>query len=159
MQEDIEALERFKITLEWLLALHERRPDVLDYSLIHVCFRDRQRLGDMYGAKDAANMLMELARALRKAFRRTDLVARDGLDFWILAPCTTPETLTEKVTALVEIASDQGLDVVDRDIAVFSMPDSGILSNSPFATATDFLSYLKANRDIKFHWEQVCVPS
>jgi GGDEF domain-containing protein len=113
----------------------------------------------MYGAKDAANMLMGLARALRQAFRKTDLVARDGLDFWILAPCTTPETLTEKVTTLVEVASDNGLDVVDRDVAVFTMPDAGILSNGPFAAATDFLNYLKANRDIKFSWEQVCLPS
>jgi hypothetical protein len=159
MQDDINALERFNVTIEWLIALHERYPQVLQYSLIHICFHDRQRLGDIYGAKEAASMLMGLARELRKTFRRTDLVARDGLDFWILAPCTTPDTVAEKVTTLVEAASDYGLDVVDRDIAVFTMPEYLVPGSMSFEKAADFLAHLKSNRSIQFRWEHVCIPA
>jgi hypothetical protein len=158
MQEDIKALERFVITLEWLLALHERHPQALHYGLIHITFHDRNRLGQIYGAKEAINMLVDLARQLRGTFRQADLVARDGMDFWVLVPYTTPETVAAKVTTLVEMASDHGLDVVDRDVAIFNLPDPAVMPNTRFATATEFLSHLKQNRQIAFRWEHVYQP-
>lgn len=156
MQEDIDALDRFMITLEWLMALQERDPNALHFGLIHVCFHNSESLGRAYGARDASLMLTQLARKLRLSFRKTDLVARDGTDFWILVPYTSPATVTEKVTALVELASDNGLDIVDRDIAIFAMPDLDILNNMAFDSASDFLSHLKRNRQIAFRWEHVC---
>ena len=155
MQEELNAFERFTITMEFLMELHVRHPQAIDYSLIHVCFHDRQRLGVVYGAKEAAKMLVDLAKKLRQSFRKTDLVARDGVDFWILAPCTTPENVSEKVTTLIEMASDLGLDVVERDVAVFSMPDRGILEGKSFDRAADFLAHLKSNRSVKFRWEPI----
>lgn len=156
MQEDIEALERFMITLEWLMALHERNPGVLNFGLIHVCFHNKESLGKAYGARDASQMLSDLSHQLRQSFRKTDLVARDGTDFWILVPYTSPITVTEKVTKLVELASDNGLDIVDRDVAIFAMPDQEFISNMAFNSAAELLSHLKKNRQIAFRWEQVC---
>lgn len=158
MQEDIDALDRFMITLEWLMALQERHPSALHFGLIHVCFHNKESLGRAYGARDAAHMLSDLAHQLRLAFRKTDLVARDGTDFWILAPYTLPETVTEKVTKLVELASDNGLDIVDRDVAIFAMPDPEVINNMAFKSAAEFLAHLKQNRQIAVRWEQVCQP-
>ena len=155
MQEDIAALERFMITLEWLMALHERHPNALHFGLIHVCFHNKQQLGQAYGARDATQMLSNLSAKLRQSFRKTDLVAREGTDFWILVPYTLPDTVAQKVTQLVEMASDAGLDIVDRDVAVFSMPDPEIMQNMAFNSGGEFLAHLKANRQIAFRWEHV----
>jgi len=155
MQEEIDALDRFMITLEWLMALHERNPNALHFGLVHVCFHNKEALGATYGARDAAQMLSTLSQQLRESFRKTDLVARNGTDFWILVPYTHPETVTEKVTKLVELASDNGLDIVDRDVAIFTMPDPEVLSNMAFDSAAEFLIHLKKNRQIAFRWEHV----
>jgi hypothetical protein len=155
MQEEIDALDRFMFTLDWLMAMHERNPGALHFGLVHVCFHNKESLGVAYGARDAAQMLSNLSLKLRDAFRKTDLVARDGTDFWILVPYTSPDMVTEKVSKLVELASDNGLDIVDRDVAVFTMPDPEVLNNMAFDTAQEFLAHLKKNRQIAFRWEQV----
>ena len=159
MQEDLQALDRFLSTLDWLMAVHERNPTALHLGLIHVCFHNRQQLGAAYGARDAMEMLSNLSRQLRSAFRRSDLVARDGTDFWILVPYTNPITVTTKVATLIEMASDSGLDIVDRDVAVFTLPDPAIMENMAFNSAAEFLSHLKQNRQIAFRWEHVIQAS
>ncbi len=159
MQDDLQALDRFLSTLDWLMALHERNPAALHFGVVHVCFHNKHQLGATYGARDAVQMLSNLARQLRNSFRRTDLIARDGTDFWILVPYTEPETVTDKVRTLVEVASDNGLDIVDRDVAVFTMPDPAIMENMAFNSAADFLAHLKQNRQIAFRWEHVVQAS
>jgi hypothetical protein len=159
MQDDIDAFDRFKYTLEWLMAVQERNPEALQFGLIHVCFHSKEALGSAYGAREAVNMLRELARQLGQAFRKTDLIARNTTDFWILVPYTNPATVTEKVSKLVELASDNGLDIVDRDVAVFNIPDPKITNNKAFDTAAELLAYLKANRAIAVHWDPVCQPT
>lgn len=57
------------------------------------------------------------------------------------------------------MASDAGLDIVDRDVAVFSMPDPEIMQNMAFNSAGEFLAHLKANRQIAFRWEHVVQAS
>lgn len=153
MKSEIAALDQLKIVLEWLMALQERDPLSLHFGLVHVCFHDQQTLGAAYGAQDASKMLNELANKMRSAFRNTDIVARDGTDFWILVPYTSPETVLEKVSLLVRIASDDGLSIVDRDVAVFSLPDCDVVDGIAFASADDLLSHLKQNRQITFRWE------
>lgn len=153
MNEDNEAREKFLITLEWLLALNERYDNAVRYGLLHVCFHGKQVLGNVYGAQHAATLLISLAAKLRNAFRKTDLVARDGTDFWILVPYTHPETVSEKVTQLIEIASQSGLDMVDRDVAFFSMDD--IASDKPpkAVTAVAYLEHLRKNRVVAHQWD------
>lgn len=155
MQEDIKARERFLITLDWLLALHDRHPQAPHYGLVHVCFHGREALGSAYGANDASQMLVDLARQLRKAFRKTDLVARNLADFWILIPYTSPEAVTDKVAKLVEIASHSGLHIVERDISVFSLPSTQIGAQNRFNSALEFLDHLKQHRQVAMRWEQV----
>lgn len=154
MQEDFDARDRFMTTLDWLLAVHERYPgNSLDFALLHVCFHDQQRLGQAYGAPEAHHMLAELGAKLRLAFRRTDLVARDGTDFWILAPYTTPESVVEKIATLVAVASADGLNIVDRDVTVFSLPDPALTEQAPLSSAAAFLAHLTAHRQqAACHW-------
>ncbi|MEI7613231.1 MAG: diguanylate cyclase [Betaproteobacteria bacterium] len=154
MQEDIVARDRFMFTLEWLMALFERHPSALHFGLIHVCFHDKESLGNAYGAKNAMEMLCHLARELRSVFRKTDLIARFGTDFWILAPYALPETVTDKVKQFVEVASQNGFDIVDRDIAIFELPNVEILSNKALNTPAKLLEHLKATRQIAARWEQ-----
>jgi GGDEF domain-containing protein len=159
MQEDIVARDRFMFTLEWLMALFERHPTCLHFALIHVCFHDKESLGNAYGAKSAMDMLCHLACELRSAFRKTDLVARNGTDFWILAPYAVPETVTEKVKQFVEVASQNGFDIVDRDIAIFDFPNAEIVSNKTLNTPTKLLEHLKATRQIAARWEHSPIAS
>jgi len=159
MQDDLDALNRFMTILEWLLALQERHGADLNFGLIHVCFHDKQKLGEAYGARDAHQMLAKLAERLRKAFRKSDIVARDGTDFWILTPYTSPETVTHKATVLVEFASDDGLDIVDRDIGLYRLSASTELPSQALTSADAFLEYLKQNQETACRWEHVLQPT
>ncbi|PKO85240.1 MAG: hypothetical protein CVU18_21175 [Betaproteobacteria bacterium HGW-Betaproteobacteria-12] len=154
MTEDLAALDRFTTVLEWLLAVRERRIELANVVLIHVCFHDRQRLGDAYGASEAHHMLAELGNRLRQAFRKSDLVARDGTDFWILIPYEVPATVTERVATLVDMAAKDGLDIVDRDIGFYSLAgtDSG---DEAFTSAAAFLDYLKQHEQTTYRWQHV----
>ncbi len=154
MQDEVEALEKLKTILEWLMGLQERNPSALKFGLVHVCFHNTKILGEAYGAPNAAKMLKELARKLRLSFRKTDLVARDRADFWILVPYTSPETVTEKIATLIKLASEDGLKIVDRDVAVFSIPDLDLVQSMAFKSAGEFLEYLKKNRQVSLRWEQ-----
>lgn len=145
--------DRFMTILEWLMSLQERHPKSLQFGLIHICFHDPRVLGDTYGARDASQMLSELLSKLREAFRKTDLVIREGVDFWMLVPYTHPETVMLKVRELVEFASASGLDIVERDIAIFSFPHCHVTGERFEGTADDLLLFLKQNRDVAYRWE------
>ena len=153
MNDDIEAREKFLFTLDWLLAVNERHANAVEFGLLHVCFHDKQILGNVYGAQQAAKLLMGLAAKLRKEFRKTDLVARDGTDFWILIPYTDPSTVTEKVGQLVEIASGDGLDVVDRDMAFFNLKNLDTIKSLAADGALGFLENLRKMRHVARSWE------
>jgi len=160
MNEDHEARERFLITLDWLLALNERYDNAVQYGLLHVCFHDKQVLGDAYGAQHAIQLLTGLAARLRKAFRKTDLVARDGTEFWILIPYTEPQTVIDKVTQLVDMASQSGLDVVERDLAFFTVGgdhDTPMPSTPQPMTSLQYLDELRKRRQITHRWSTLAL--
>lgn len=152
MTEDLAAFERFTTILEWLLEVRERRIELVDIVLIHVCFHDQQRLGDAYGASEAHQMLAGLASRLRVACRKSDLVARDGTDFWILMPYEVPATVTERVATLVELAAADGLNIVDRDIGYFSLNATSGEDEQAFTSAAAFLAYLKQHEQTAQRW-------
>lgn len=143
--EDIVARENFLFTLEWLLAVTKRYPSQLQFALAHIDFQDPKILGETFGAQMASQKLDDVLHSLRKAFRKTDLVARIGVDFWILVPYTPAnENLVEKIKYIVDTASQSGLQIVERDISIFSLPievTGPIQDNSTL----EFLSYLKKN--------------
>ena len=143
--EDIDAREKFLFTLEWLLAVTKRHTGGLQFGLAHINYETPRLLGETYGAQQAAHKLDEVSHSLRKAFRKSDLVARDGADFWILVPFTpTEEKLVDKIKYIVETASQGGLQIVERDISIFSLPNDAAHMDTD-STALEFLAYLKKN--------------
>lgn len=153
MKEDSVAWEKFLFVLEWVLALQARYATNLRHSLVCIDFHDQKALGDTYGAKVALQMLVDLAASLRQSMRKTDLVARDGTRIWVLIPFVTPESVLAKVSQMVEIAADNGLDIVDRDLSVFSIPDAGILEELAFNTAQDFLDLIGEKKNVAMRWD------
>lgn len=153
MKHDAAAWEKFLYVLDWVLAVQVRYAGNLRHSLVCISFHDQKTLGDTYGAKDALRMLIELAQQLRHSLRKTDLVARNGTAIWVLIPFVTPESLLSKVAQIVEIAAANGLDIVDRDISVFSIPDAGILEGLDYDSAQDFLDTIGDKKNVAMRWE------
>lgn len=143
--EDLEARDKFLFTLEWLLEVTKRHSGGLQFGLAHVNYESPKVLGETYGAQKASQKLDEVSHSLRRAFRKTDLVARDGADFWILVPFTpAEEKLVDKIKYIIDSASQGGLQIVERDISLFLLPnDAAKLGEN--STALEFLAYLKKN--------------
>lgn len=151
--EDTEARDNFLFTLEWLLAVAKRHTDCLRFGLAHIDYESSRILGETYGAQDASKRLDEVAHSLRKAFRKTDLVARDGVDFWILVPYTPPEEkFVDKIKYIIDTVSQCGLQIVARDISFFLLPTEvdGLEAD---CSSLAFLSHLKKNRITLAHHE------
>ena len=143
--EDLEARDKFMFTLEWLLEVTKRHAGGLQFGLAHINYESPKVLGETYGAQQAAKKLDEVSHSLRKAFRKSDLVARDGADFWILVPFTPEEEkLVDKIKYIIETASQSGLQIVERDISIFLLPNDAAKLGAN-STATEFLAYLKKN--------------
>lgn len=155
MNDDTVAWEKFLYVLDWVLALQRRYATNLRHSLVCISFHDHKALGDTYGAKVALQMLVDLAQQLRLTLRKTDLVARDGTSIWVLIPFVTPESVLAKVAQMVEIAAGNGLDIVDRDVSIFSVPDSGILDELAFDDAQGFLDQIGDKKNIAMRWDGV----
>lgn len=156
--EDIEAREKFLFTLEWLLAVTRRHAGGLQFGLAHINYETPKVLGEAYGAQRASAKLDEVSRSLRKAFRKTDLVARDGADFWILVPFTpAEEKLVDKIKYITDTAAQGGLTIVERDISIFSLPNLAAGLDGDFS-ALEFLNYLKQNH-IRLASHEVSLPA
>jgi GGDEF domain-containing protein len=147
-QEDFEARDKFLFTLEWLLAVTRRHSGGLQFGLAHINYETPKILGETYGAQKASQKLDEVSHSLRNAFRKSDLVARDGTDFWILVPfAPADEKLVDKIKYIIDTASQGGLQIVERDISIFLLPiDSADTAGlDAKSTAMEFLTYLKKN--------------
>lgn len=156
-QKDIGLLDNFLFTLDWLLAVTRRYATQVRFSLIHINFTNPRTLGDTYGAQEAAHKLDDVLHCLSQTFRKTDLVARDGVDLWVVAPYTaTDEKFADKIREIIEVASQNDLAVVERDISIFSLPfDSHEVD--PNCSAAEFLAYLKQNH-IRLASSEISLP-
>ncbi len=144
--EDTEARDKFLFTLEWLLAVTRRHSDCVQFGLAHIDYESARVLGETYGAQDASKRLDEVAHSLRKAFRKTDMVARDGVDLWILVPFTPPEEkFIDKIRYIIDTVSQCGLQIVARDISFFLLP-AGLDGLDAEHSSLAFLTHLKNNR-------------
>ena len=145
-QEDIASHDKFLFTLEWLLAVTQRYSDPLQFGLVHIHYKNLGILGETYGAKNASQKLDDVSHSLRKAFRKTDLVARDGTDFWILVPYTQAnEKLVDKVNDTIKAASQDDLHVAEHDINIFSLSQN-VVKVCEGCSGAEFLAYIKINR-------------
>ncbi|MDO8206192.1 MAG: diguanylate cyclase [Gallionella sp.] len=156
--EDTEARDKFLFTLKWLLAVIKRHSGSVQFGLAHIDYKSSRILGETYGAQNASQRLDEVAHSLRKAFRNTDLVARDGVDFWILVPFTpTEEKFVDKIRYIIDTVSQCGLQIVTRDISFFSLPLDGEGLNEDYSSL-EILSYLKKNR-ISLAHSEISLPA
>jgi GGDEF domain-containing protein len=143
--QDFDTREKFLFTLEWLLAVTRRHTGGLQFGLAHINYETSKILGETYGAQKASQKLDEVSHSLRNAFRKSDLVVRDGVDFWILLPfAPTEEKLVDKIKYIIDTASQGGLQIVERDISIFLLPINAVDLDKN-STALEFLTYLKKN--------------
>ncbi len=152
MKQDAASWERLLHVLEWLLDVKLRHAENMDFSLAYISFGDKAVLGNRYGAMIAVQMLVELSHDLTRAMRKSDLVARNGTDFWVLMPHIGADQVLPKVSKIVEIAAENGLDVVERDISIFAFQDNEILKQHSLYSPMRFLDYVKNNRSIAMSW-------
>lgn len=157
--EDIASHEKFLYTLEWLLAVTKRYSGQLRFGLAHINYDNPRILGEAYGAKSASLKLDEALHTLHKAFRKTDLVARNGTDIWILVPyAPDEEKLADKIKYIVDTASESGLEIVERDLSIFSLPHAS-MAECTDCSAPEFLNYLKQNHATLAHKELMFPPN
>ena len=149
IRQDMEARTTFLTTFDWLIAVTNRYASPIEFGLVHISFGTQNELGEAYGAQDAAKQLAQLTNTLINAFRKTDLVARTGTDYWIIVPYSpATETILDKVVGILESAEHDGLHVVDRKASIFTLSSllKELEKNVAGLPALDMLAYLKENR-------------
>jgi hypothetical protein len=144
---DIESRRVFLFTLEWLLALMGRYSSPLHFGLAYIKLGNNHELGETFGALEAFKQLASLTASLTSTFRKTDLVARDFTDFWVIVPYTTDaEKINNKILGILQEAEHNGLNVVDREISIFELPLTSTEALNIPTNAIEFLEYLKENK-------------
>ena len=155
MKNDAALWDRLLYILEWTLAIKLRHADQLDFSMVYIKFDDKGKLGNLYGAMEAAQMLFKLTHDLNDAMRKTDVVARSGSNFWVLIPHIEAESVVSRVAKIVEIAGKNGLDVVDYDISIFPLLNNEILKQGGLDSPLPFLDYVKSHCSVAKSWTAV----
>ena len=151
IRQDAEAREAFLTTLDWLIAVSARYSSPIEFGLVHISLGNNNELGEAYGAQDAAKQLVALTQALKKSFRKTDMVARNGTDYWIIVPFSSAtEKINDKVREILHSSAHVGLHVVDHGTSVFAL--SSLLKELDKTvielTALQLLEHLKTNKQI-----------
>jgi hypothetical protein len=159
IEEDNLAWEKFLHVLEWVLALQVRYAKDIGSSLVRISFHDPRTLGNAYGARDAVQMLIDLEGQVRSVLRKTDLVARRGTEIWLLIPFVTHQTVLSKVARIVEVAAENGLNIVEHDIAVFSIPDATTPGHGSFDSPLAFLDFIQDDKNVNVRWQGVAAHS
>lgn len=166
MKHDAASWEKLLHVLEWIIDVKLRysgidvklgHADNLDFSLTYISFYDRVTLGNMYGAMMAFQMLVELDNELSRAMRKSDIVARNGTDFWVLIPRNEADLVVPKISRIVEIAAKNGLDVVDYGISTFAFQDNNILKQNSLDSPLIFLEYVKNHCSVARRWSEQAV--
>lgn len=147
MVSDIELRSRFLDTLDWLCQVLIRHADDFNIALVRIAYGDDNSLGEAYGAPEALRQLSTLTHDLQKSFRKSDLVGREGTDFWILFPYTRfTENIQEKLVGVLQKSSHENLNIVDREVAIFELPVIYQQAAIQAEQGLDLLRYLKAHQ-------------
>lgn len=161
IRQDAEVQRVFVSTLDWLIAVTNRYYSPLEFGLVHISFGNQHDLGEAYGAVDAIWQLVKFTSTFKRAFRKTDLVARIGIDYWIIVPYTpASEGIYEKVLGILKLAEHEGLQVVERKTSIFTL--STLLKKMDKKltqlSTLEFLEHLKDNRE-KYAKHMFVLPS
>lgn len=123
MISDIQLCNRFTDTLDWICQVLIRHADGLHVALVRIAYGEDNSLGEAYGAPEALRQLASLTHDLQNAFRRSDLVGREGTDFWILFPYTrVTDNIYDKLMDVLHGSAHSNLNIVEREIAIFELP-------------------------------------
>lgn len=123
IQEELGDGEKFMAVLEWMIALGHRQSGVLEAGLVYVTY-DPEEVRDLtFSASDTVEQLSVIKNCLRSAFRHSDLICRDGVNFWILAPFTQIEPVLDKVQRVIKSAPENGLSFAKNNFQVFMLKD------------------------------------
>lgn len=150
IREDTEIQKAFLSMLEWLIAVTDRYSSPIEFGLVHISFGDEHDLGEAYGAIDAIWQLVKFTSTFKRAFRKTDFVARVGIDYWVIVPYTpATEGINEKVLSILKLAEHEGLQVVERRASIFTLSTllSEIEQQLTELTPLELLAYLKEHRE------------
>jgi hypothetical protein len=107
--------------LDWLTC---QRPESVHahFGMFRVGFENPQVLGSAFGASDAMRRLNQFGSMLASTFRRTDMVARDLTDFWIVTPECNADIVGCRLCEIAGGVKDFGLDVVDCSVGAYLFP-------------------------------------
>jgi hypothetical protein len=123
MVSDIQLCSRFIETLDWICQVLIRHSEDFNVALVRIAYGDDNSLGETYGAPEALRQLSSLTHDLQNSFRRSDLVGREGTDFWILFPYTrVTDNVYDKLLDVIQGSAHNNLNIVEREIAIFELP-------------------------------------
>lgn len=144
IKKEIEARRVFLFTLEWLLALLNRYSSSIQFDLVHIELGSNHELGEAFGVQEAFKQMALLTTALNKDFRKTDIITRNVTDYWIIIPYdSNREQIKTKIIDIFNSAAHQNLNIINREIAIFSLPLAASESITSLTTATELLEHLK----------------
>lgn len=147
MNHDAQARTIFLNTLQWLIAVTDRYANDFNFALVKIAYGNKNELGDAYGAPEASKQLSSLTASLQNTFRKADLIARNGTDFWIIFPYTPfSENIYDKIRSVIDDANHEELNIVNREIAIFISPFEVDDPNDGQLLAIDLLDHLKQHQ-------------
>jgi hypothetical protein len=134
--------EKFMAVLEWMIALGHRQSGVLEAGLVYVTYDPLEVRDLTFGASDTVQQLGVIQNCLRSAFRQSDLICRDGVNFWILAPFTQMDPVLDKVQRVIKSAPENGLSFAKNNFHVFMLKDYVSPGSAPVRSPQGFLQSL-----------------
>lgn len=147
MISDIQLCSRFIDTLDWICQVLIRHADDFNVALVRIAYGDDNSLGEAYGAPEALRQLSSLTHDLQNSFRRSDLVGREGTDFWILFPYTrVKDNIYDKLLDVLHDSAHKNLNIVEREIAIFELPVIYQKAMVKPDTGLALLQYVKSNQ-------------
>lgn len=147
IKKEIEARRAFLFTLEWLLALLNRYSSSIQFDLVHIELGSDHELGEAFGVQEAFKQLALLTTSLTNDFRKTDLIARHVTDYWIIVPYdSNREQIQTKIVDIFKATKHKDLNIINREISIFSLPLSKTEAITNLTSAIEFLEYLKTNK-------------
>jgi hypothetical protein len=147
MISDIQLCSRFIDTLDWICQVLIRHADDINIALVKIAYGDDNSLGEAYGAPEALRQLSSLTHDLQNSFRKSDLVGREGTDFWILFPYTrVTDNIHDKLLDVLEGSAHNNLNIVEREISIFELPVIYQKATVKPEDALSLLHYVKANQ-------------
>lgn len=149
MVSDIQLCSRFIETLDWICQVLIRHSEDFNVALVRIAYGDNNSLGETYGAPEALRQLSSLTHDLQASFRRSDLVGREGTDFWILFPYTrVTDNVYDKLLDVIQGSAHNNLNIVEREIAIFELPLIYSKALVKPDTSHALLKHLKTNQAV-----------